>query len=105
MAWEKDREYTSLTVLVGLCAHHGREVDRRVQALVAARTTLPALLTVIDCAIESEERQHRRLCELQGQLEIAEAALAAQGVGNGEMAAVHELVAAFARGPEPGGDA
>jgi hypothetical protein len=112
MAWEQDREYTTLTVLVGVCPHHGREIDRRVRALVSARVTLPALLTVIDCAIETEGRQHRRLCELeaelrcrQEQLEIAEAALAAQGVGNGELAAVHELVAAFVRGPQRGGEA
>jgi hypothetical protein len=105
VAWEQDREYTTLTVLVGLCPHHGREIDRRVQALLSARSVLPALLTVIDCAIQTEEDQHRRLCELRAQLEIAEAALAAQGVENGEVAAVHEMVTMLARGREAGGAA
>jgi hypothetical protein len=68
MAWEKEREYTSLTVLVGLCQHHGREIDRRVQAMLSARSVLPALLTVIDGAIETEERQHRHLCELTAEV-------------------------------------
>ena len=105
VAWEQDREYTTLTVLVGLCAHHGREIDRRVQALLSARSVLPALLTVIDCAIQTEGDQHQRLCDLQAQLDVAEAALAAQGVENGEMAAVHEMVVMLARGPEAGGAA
>jgi hypothetical protein len=65
MAWELDQEYTTLTVLVGVCPRHGQEIDRRVQAMLSARAALPALLTVIEGAIQTEEDQHRRLCELE----------------------------------------
>lgn len=117
MAWEQDREYTTLIVLAGVCPRHGREIDRRVQTLLSARSALPALLTVIDSAIETEAEQQARVCALEAEAaclreqvteqrelrELAESALelaqrgrpSVLGVGDFELEAVCALVSAL----------
>ena len=56
-AWEPTTDYTTLTVHAGFCLSHGKEVERRVEGILEARSDLVNVLTVVEAAILS---QHSR---------------------------------------------
>lgn len=60
-AWEATREYTTLTVVVGLCASCAHDVSGRVQALLEARTEFHSLIEIIEQATRYEKAQQLRL--------------------------------------------
>lgn len=60
-AWEATQNYTTLTVTVGLCGKHGREVARRVQAVLEARGDLYNLVTIVEAAVRFEKVLELRL--------------------------------------------
>jgi hypothetical protein len=59
-AWEATQNYTTMTVVAGLCCKHGQEVARRVQAVLEARSDLYNLLVIVEAAagVERDLRQH-----------------------------------------------
>lgn len=59
-AWEATQNYTTLTVVVGLCCKHGVEVQRRVEAVLEARSDLYNLLTIVEAAVSVERDLSRR---------------------------------------------
>ncbi len=68
-AWGAEPGYMALPVVVGLCRRHGREVGRRVEALLEARSELAHLLTIIDGAVEAEALSQSQLCVAEAELE------------------------------------
>ncbi len=99
-SWDGAREYTALTVTVGLCREHGSEVSRRTEALLQARSDHGALLAVIEMAAvedltarQATEALERALAEAEGAVayqrdraERAEAALQRAGQDGGQVA-------------------
>ena len=76
MAWEASGEYTALTVVVGLCARHGHDVRRRVNALLEARADLPNLLQVIeDAALRDLDEAEAAVEQAQAGVTVAESRL------------------------------
>ena len=59
-SWEATQNYTTLTVVVGLCCKHGAEVQRRVEAVLEARSDLHNLITIVDAAVSVERDLSRR---------------------------------------------
>ena len=59
-AWEATEHYTTLTITVGLCRGCGREVARRVQGVLEARSDLYNLVTIVEAAVSVERDLSRR---------------------------------------------
>ncbi len=78
MAWEASAEFTVLSITVGACHEHGFDLERRVRALLEARTDLPSLLQVIEAAVLGER-------ELREQLAAARRGDPAVAAGGGEV--------------------
>jgi hypothetical protein len=60
-AWSPSPEWYALSVTVAACRLHGRELDRRQQAMAEARAEFATLLQVIDGAVVTETALRRRL--------------------------------------------
>jgi hypothetical protein len=68
-AWEATREFTTLTVVAGLCCEHGHDVAGRVQAMLQARTEFYDLLHIIDAAVPYERQQREKLERAEAEVE------------------------------------
>jgi hypothetical protein len=66
LAWEASAEFTVLSITVGACSDHGFDLDRRVRALLEARTDLPSLLQVIEAAVVGERELREQLAAACG---------------------------------------
>ena len=60
-AWEASAMYTVLTVMVGACHEHARELERRSSAVLDARADLHSLLAIVDMAVSVEADLRDRL--------------------------------------------
>jgi hypothetical protein len=60
-AWEASVTYTVLAVVVGACREHARELQRRSDAVLAARADLHSLLTIVDASVSIEADLRARL--------------------------------------------
>lgn len=67
-AWEGSAEYRVITVSIGACGKHGRELRRRALAVLEARSDLYNLLSIVQAAVEVEadlrHRAERAECDL-----------------------------------------
>ncbi len=77
-AWGAERSYTAPPVVVGLCRRHGREVGRRVTALLEARSEFAHLLTIIEGAVTAEALSQSQLCAAEAELERLASEVACQ---------------------------
>jgi len=59
-AWEASPTYTVLTVQVGACREHARELRRRSAVLIDARGDLHSLLAIVEAAADAELARQRR---------------------------------------------
>jgi hypothetical protein len=64
-AWEGSPTYTVLTVAVGACDEHAPELERRVAAMLQARTDLHSLLLIVEAAVRLEADLRQQLAALQ----------------------------------------
>jgi hypothetical protein len=71
-AWEATREFTTLTVVAGLCCEHGHDVAGRVQAMLQARTEFHDLLHIITMAVPYEREQREELERAEVEIERLE---------------------------------
>ncbi len=60
-SWEATREFRTLTVVVGLCDDHGRDVAGRITQILEARSTFYNLVDVISGAVDLEWHLRRRM--------------------------------------------
>lgn len=52
--WEATKHYRTLALVAGFCQNHGRDVERRVTAILETRSNLVSLLVTIEAAILAE---------------------------------------------------
>jgi hypothetical protein len=60
-AWEATAAFTTVSLVAGCCHTHGHEIERRVQAMLQARTEFHDLLTIIEQAVRYEKALQLRL--------------------------------------------
>jgi hypothetical protein len=60
-AWEASRTYTVLTLVLGACGEHARELERRVAAMIDARVDLYNLLAIVEAAAARDAELRARL--------------------------------------------
>ena len=60
-AWEATPGFTTLPVHAVCCEDHGHEVERRVQAMLEARSDLYNLIAIIEAAVRFEKALELRL--------------------------------------------
>jgi hypothetical protein len=53
-AWEASPTYSVLTVCAGACREHAPELERRAQALLAARADIHNLLVILEDAVTAD---------------------------------------------------
>jgi hypothetical protein len=65
-AWEASPTYSVLTVRAGACREHAPELERRAQALLAARADIHNLLVIVENAVAIEADLRARVASSEG---------------------------------------